>query len=74
MYELATLSTSVPPRQLRSARRRAAGRPAQRGDRGDSGAGDAPRVGRGRIAPTSLMAPRGSIIANIIPLPRKSAA
>ena len=47
-------------RKLHSAVRRAAGRAAQRGNRGDAGSGDAARAGGGAVDPASLMAARSS--------------
>ena len=63
-----------PSRQLHSASRRAAGGAAQRRDRGDTGAGDAPCVGGGRGRPGKYYGSTPLEIANIIPLPPKSAA
>ena len=63
-----------PSRQLHSASRRAAGGAAQRGHRGDTGAGDAPRAGGRPGRPGRSYGCTRLAMANIIPLPPKSAA
>ena len=61
-------------RKLHSAVRRAAGRAAQRGHRGDACAGDAVRTGGGPLDTTGLVAARGSRSGSIIRSPPKSGA
>ena len=52
----------------------AAGRAAQRGDRGDAGAGDAARAGGGPLDTAGPVAPRGARSGSIIRSPPRSAA